>query len=376
MITLNGEKQVGETEAKQVVYHFRLDGDKLIYVAEKSSGFDVTQVQDGEEFLKGKNPYDEYVERCYYYTRNGQTDDNGLPIWFFIDLMPDGGCIWSDSMLLSSPMQYSVYTIEYTEAGDILTITSTSQGENGDVKDVNRFRMDGNSIYYIAEGSSNFHVKLEDGDEFDRGPDMGTEEARALEEDAITRAAGEVAEMKKAAEEEAAAARKAVEEAEQRLKEAEESEKIIKDFEVEGQVYSKVFDNDGTLISAKYYGNDVVIDYGSSKLYSKAEMSPLIEQIYDNLVPRAEDGLELYAIRFTSDEECSKSDELKMLNESGREKTGNPKLTYTEYIKFETDMKEPDDVQKSSEPGLKHTGWGWWFAREKGGEWVLAGQGY
>ena len=376
MITLNGKKQVGETEAKQVVYHFRLDGDKLIYVAEKSSGFDVTQVQDGEEFLKGKNPYDEYVERCYYYTRNGQTDDNGLPIWFLIDLMPDGGCIWSDSMFLSS-MPDSVYTIEYTEAGDILTITSTSQGENGDVKDVNRFRMDGNSIYYIAEGSSNFHVKLEDGDEFDRGPDMGTEEARALEEDAITRAAGKAAEMKKAAEEEAAAARKAVEEAEQRLKEAEESEKIIKEHEVNGGIsFSKVFDNDGILISARFNGVDVAIDYGSSKLYTREEMSLLIEQIYDDLSARAKDGLELYAIRFTSDEECSKSDELKMLNESGREKTGNPKLTYTEYIKFETDMKEPDDVQKSSEPGVKHTGWGWWFAREEGGEWVLADQGY
>jgi hypothetical protein len=105
-------------------------------------------------------------------------------------------------------------------------------------------------------------------------------------------------------------------------------------------------------------------------------MSLLIEQIYDDLSARAKDGLELYAIRFTSDEECSKRSELNMLNEQGRAQTGNPKLTYKEYIKFETDTKEPDDSQKSSEPGLKHTGWGWWFAREKGGEWVLAGQGY
>ena len=105
-------------------------------------------------------------------------------------------------------------------------------------------------------------------------------------------------------------------------------------------------------------------------------MSPLIEQIVNVLMFRAKDGLEVYAIRFTSDEECSKYDELKMLNEQGRAQTGNPKLTYKEYIKFETDMKEPYDSQKSSEPGMKHTGWGWWFAREEGGEWVLVGQGY
>ena len=138
------------------------------------------------------------------------------------------------------------------------------------------------------------------------------------------------------------------------------------------------YDNDGNLIVVKFGRNQktVEIDYGSSVLYTKDEMSPLIEQIVNVLMFRAKDGLEVYAIRFTSDEECSKYDELKMLNEQGRAQTGNPKLTYKEYIKFETDMKEPDDWQKSSEPGMKHTGWGWWFAREEGGEWVLVGQGY
>ena len=138
------------------------------------------------------------------------------------------------------------------------------------------------------------------------------------------------------------------------------------------------YDNDGNLIVVKFGRNQktVEIDYGSSVLYTKDEMSPLIEQIVNVLMFRAKDGLEVYTIRFTSDEECSKYDELKMLNEQGRAQTGNPKLTYKEYIKFETDMKEPDDSQKSSEPGMKHTGWGWWFAREEGGKWVLASQGY
>ena len=81
-------------------------------------------------------------------------------------------------------------------------------------------------------------------------------------------------------------------------------------------------------------------------------------------------------IRYTSDEESSNPDELRMLNESARAKTGNPKLTYKEYMKFESDSREPEDPSKSSDPGAAHAGWGWWFAREEGGEWTLVGQGY
>ena len=91
---------------------------------------------------------------------------------------------------------------------------------------------------------------------------------------------------------------------------------------------------------------------------------------------RMADGVSLYEIRYTSDEESSNPDELRMLNESARAKTGNPKLTYKEYMKFESDSKEPEDPSKPSDPGAAHAGWGWWFAREEGGEWTLVGQGY
>jgi len=35
-----------------------------------------------------------------------------------------------------------------------------------------------------------------------------------------------------------------------------------------------------------------------------------------------------------------------------------------------------NDRTNGNKAGMKHTGWGWWFAREEGGEWVLVGQGY
>jgi len=505
MLTLTGSKKVGETEEKQVVYHFRADGENLIYVADNSSGFDVAQVQDGEVFQKGHNPYDDYREKCYFYTQNGKIGENGLPIFFFIDLMPDGGCLWIDSQLRSSVPE-SVYTID----GDILTITSTTQVLNDEIKEVNRFQIKENALYFIAEGSSNFWIKLNDGDEFAGGPDPMTDKFRELEEAAFTGKSkekeidpdaawrgeginlfglahtdpqiydkeipqlglsmklmdvsleccttvfsnygneetgdieidtGEAWYLQKKVDGKWTRVRSNYEtgvvEVGYSIPKGEVSRKMLdqwvalvgrltpgeyrimkfvttnrqvggyrgfyiaQSFNVEenGSIYGdyylenedpfssaasssidtfREYDNDGNLIVVKFGRNQktVEIDYGSSVLYTKDEMSPLIEQIVNVLMFRAKNGLEVYAIRFTSDEECSKYDELKMLNEQGRTKTGNPKLTYKEYIKFETDTKEPDDPQKSSEPGVKHTGWGWWFAREEGGEWVLVGQGY
>ena len=200
MITLTGTVKIGEEEEKPVTYHFRLDGDNLIYVARNSSDFNVAQVRDGETFLKDKNPYDDYEERCYYYTRNGEESAAG-PIWSWIDLMPDGGCMWRDSYISSSTPD-STYKVE----GDVLTIIT--QGFNGEVAELYHFRMEGNSLFFIADGSSSFGcLKLKDGDEYVLGPDFGTEESRKMEEEGWAK----VAEAQKQKSEEAASKQNKVE---------------------------------------------------------------------------------------------------------------------------------------------------------------------
>ena len=230
MITLTGTVKIGEEEEKPVTYHFRLDGDNLIYVARNSSDFNVAQVRDGETFLKDKNPYDDYEERCYYYTRNGEESAAG-PIWSWIDLMPDGGCMWMDSYI-SSSIPASTYKIE----GDVLTITAKSQGLNGEVTELYRFRMEGNSLFYIAEGTSFGLLKLEDGDEYVLGPDFATEESKKLEEEVWAKAE----ERRKLRTEEAEAQRRRAEEASKQNK---EGKNIIKEYQTV-KIISEEIQND------------------------------------------------------------------------------------------------------------------------------------
>ena len=216
MITLTGTVKIGEEEEKPVTYHFRLDGDKLIYVARDSSDFNVAQVRDGETFLKDKNPYDDYEERCYYYTRNGEVGNAGM-IWSWIDLMPDGGCMWMDSYISSSTPD-STYKVE----GDVLTITAKSQGSDGEVTELYHFRMKGDSLFFIAEGTSNFGLlKLKDGDEYVLGPDFATRESRKLEEEAWAK----LEEERKRRTEEAEAQKRRAEEASKQNKEGKDNNK-------------------------------------------------------------------------------------------------------------------------------------------------------
>ena len=98
-------------------------------------------------------------------------------IWSWIALMPDGGCMWRDSYISSSTPD-STYKVE----GDVLTIIT--QGLNGEVAELYHFRMEGNSLFYIAEGTSFGLLKLKDGDEYVLGPDLATRESRKLEEEA------------------------------------------------------------------------------------------------------------------------------------------------------------------------------------------------
>ena len=367
MLICRGEYVTGNDKGKEMVFHFRADDGKMYYVSEGSSGFRTVDLEDGEVFQKGQNPYEAYIERCYYYQANGQMDDDYNLIYFYIDLLPDGSCEWYESTAGSSGSVDS-YSVE----DDILEIRGLMP-ETGKER-INRFRMEGDQLIFIEEGSSNFDmIRLVDGERFSRGPDLDSEEEIRMKTEYLEAVSRQKASQKMEAEERLRAAEQ---EAEQKRKEAEEAEN-------KAQEVRQMLDDLERSESEKTWIYDVVlndqkirVEYGTSKLYSMEDRENAVNEILAIFSDRMADGVSLYEIRYTSDEESSNPDELRMLNESARAKTGNPKLTYKEYMKFESDSREPEDPSKSSDPGAAHAGWGWWFAREEGGEWTLVGQGY
>ena len=370
ILICRGEYVTGNDKGKEMVFHFRTDDGKMCYVSEESSGFRTVDLEDGEVFQKGQNPYEAYIERCYYYQANGQMDDDDNMIYFYINLLPNGICEWYESPT-SSYVGEDYYSVE----GDILTIRGVMPG-TGEER-TNRFRINGNEMVFIEEGSSNFNmIKLVDGERFSRGPDLNSEEEIQMKASYLEEVTKQWESRRIAAEEELRAAQEA---AEQMKMEAEEAEKRAQDAR---RALEEIDKNQGKTSDEKVFHTVVLNDqsvsvkYGTSKLYSMEDRENAVNEILAIFSDRMVDGVSLYEIRYTSDEESSNPDELRMLNESARAKTGNPKLTYKEYMKFESDSREPEDPSKSSDPGAAHAGWGWWFAREEGGEWTLVGQGY
>ncbi len=97
--------------------------------------------------------------RTYSYTGNtGMTYGRGW-IEFGITLNPDGTYTWYESPI-SSYIGFGAYQIE---DGILIKRDDPRIG----TERVNRFRMEGDSLFFIADGSDNFSmVQLEDGEEF------------------------------------------------------------------------------------------------------------------------------------------------------------------------------------------------------------------
>ena len=97
--------------------------------------------------------------KLYLYTGNTDIASGGELIYFYISLEPDGTYTWYETPI-SSYIGMGTYTME-----DGILIMHDD--EQICTPRVNRFRVDGNSLYFMAEGSDNFlMVKLNDGDEF------------------------------------------------------------------------------------------------------------------------------------------------------------------------------------------------------------------
>ena len=99
------------------------------------------------------SPKDTIEGKVYTYEKSGVLGN------FTISLFEDGTFHYTEGMASSY-----LATGKWTEKGNILTLTDD---ENLGYKLVNRFRKDGGTLYFIAEGSSNFlYVTVQDGERF------------------------------------------------------------------------------------------------------------------------------------------------------------------------------------------------------------------
>ncbi len=119
-------------------------------------------------------------ERVYYYSGNHFTGTGMDPynlIDFYISFSPDGTYTWYETPI-SSFIGSGTYSINDG------VITMTDDAEMTGTERVNKFTISGESIYYAAEGSDNFHlVTLADQDRFVLGvnPIEGWDKAEVTE---------------------------------------------------------------------------------------------------------------------------------------------------------------------------------------------------
>ena len=114
---------------------------------------------------------------------------------------------------------------------------------------------------------------------------------------------------------------------------------------------------------------DVTIDYGTSDLYTQADMDAAIQLIEDEF--RTWDGCELHSITYGSDDACT-DEALAWLNEM-RSDDSEP---FTQCILFLSDFHSPVNGGDAWEADTEYTDWQWWLARTDGGNWNLLTWGY
>ena len=114
---------------------------------------------------------------------------------------------------------------------------------------------------------------------------------------------------------------------------------------------------------------DPVIDYGSSTIYSEAELEAAAVQIKCKFAAFA--GCSLHSLRYAGDA-CNSEENVKWLSDLDG---GKP---YIQVIEFLGDFHSPVDSGDGSawEPDTEYTDYQWWLAREEGKGWQLLTWGY
>ncbi len=112
------------------------------------------------------------------------------------------------------------------------------------------------------------------------------------------------------------------------------------------------------------------IDYGTSALYTKADMDAAIDEIkrtFSNM-----DGCKLYSLSYISDDMCS-AENVAWMNEL--EAANDAEETFTQCIAFGSSFRSPITGGGAWNANREYN-WQWWLARSDGGQWKLMTWGY
>lgn len=112
--------------------------------------------------------------------------------------------------------------------------------------------------------------------------------------------------------------------------------------------------------------SNVVIDYGTSEVYTKEDMDQAIEVIEKEF--GSWEGCELKEISYTNDQKCS--DNLSYINSLGMD------MKYDECIVFTSMFHSPVEGGGAWEADTDYENWDWYLGRTDGGNWELLTWGY
>ena len=123
--------------------------------------------------------------------------------------------------------------------------------------------------------------------------------------------------------------------------------------------------------SSKGNPSVVKMDYGTSSIYSKADMDAAIKIIMKEF--EAFEGCELHSLSYTSDEESNTAENIAWMNQC---KAKDDPEVFTQCIAFDSSFHSPKTDSGAWNPDEEYTDWYWWLARSDGGEWKLMTYGY
>ena len=112
---------------------------------------------------------------------------------------------------------------------------------------------------------------------------------------------------------------------------------------------------------------EVVIDYGTSDLYSQEELAEAAVQVKCAFASFA--GCELHSLRYAGDE-CNNAENLAWMNSL------DEGTNYMQVAEFLADFHSPVEGGGSWEPDTEMKDWQWWLARADGEGWQLVTFGY
>ena len=110
----------------------------------------------------------------------------------------------------------------------------------------------------------------------------------------------------------------------------------------------------------------VSVKYGTSQLYSAAEMAQAVEVIQADFATLS--GCRLYSLTYAGDERCRQ--ELEYANRDSA-----PEERYAACIVFDSVFRSPPDAEGAWEANALYY-WSWILARTANGAWVVINKGY